>query len=168
MRSWNNQGPILGFFCNWDPYLCWMEMGRCGKTLSYVFSPIKTMCAGRVDPAMVLYAFERGAEGVMVLGCREGDCRYGPGPNRVERLSKTVHGLMHVLGLEPERFLCVQCSAEDMEALFQEMSSFGERVARLGRSPWCRRPPGDSDVRVDRQGGSRPKTRQANKEARWT
>ena len=37
---------------------------------------VRLMCTGRVDPAIVAEAFVNGADGVMVVGCHFGDCRY--------------------------------------------------------------------------------------------
>jgi coenzyme F420-reducing hydrogenase delta subunit len=138
MRTRDERGPVLAFFCNWAPYRCWMDSGRSGHSLPHAVYPIKTMCAGRIDPAMVLYAFERGAEGVLVLGCREKECRFGPGPHQTEKLSGTVHGLMRVLGLEPERFSAVKYSTDEEARLFEELVSFSERLRELGKSPLAR------------------------------
>ncbi len=33
-------------------------------------------CTGRIDESLLLKAFENGADGVMVIGCLEGDCHY--------------------------------------------------------------------------------------------
>ncbi len=37
-------------------------------------SVIRVICRGRVDPEFVLKAFERGADGVMILACHPGGC----------------------------------------------------------------------------------------------
>ena len=41
--------------------------------------PIRVMCSGRVEPDLVLKALREGADGVLITGCRTGDCfdRYG-------------------------------------------------------------------------------------------
>lgn len=135
MHSWDSRGPILAFFCNWAPYHCYMELCHSKAPLPLAIYPVKVMCAGRIDLAMVLFAFEKGAEGVMVLGCKEKECRYGPGPERTERTAKSVKALMHLLGLELERFSVVRVSFAEKNTLLEQIKAFSERLSQLGKSP---------------------------------
>ncbi len=96
--------------------------------------PVRVMCAGRVDPAIILSAFERGAEGVMVLACPEKGCRYGPGPLQAHRTEGRVKGLLHILGLDPGRFTILTCLPHEPERLRAQMASFARKVSRLGKS----------------------------------
>jgi coenzyme F420-reducing hydrogenase delta subunit len=85
---------------------------------------------------MVLFAFEKGAEGVMVLGCKDKECRYGPGPTQSEKTAGTVIRLLHALGLEPERFVALQYADDDKEKLVEDMEAFIQGIAALGKSPF--------------------------------
>ena len=137
MQSWDSHGPILAFFCNWAPYRCYMDLCQSDSAPHYIVYPIKVMCAGRVDPAMVLFAFERGAQGVMVLGCKEKECRYGPGPAQAEKVATCIQELMHIVGLESNRFLTRTFSFNEKERLFDQMNAFVESVSGLGKSPFA-------------------------------
>lgn len=137
MNSWHRKRPILAFFCNWAPYRCYLELGQSGMVLPYSICPIKVMCAGRLDTAIVLSAFEKGAEGVVIIGCKEKECRYGPGPGQTKKISETIRGLMHILGLEPERFSMVAFSYNEKNRLFKEMKSFAKTLSKLGKSPFA-------------------------------
>jgi coenzyme F420-reducing hydrogenase delta subunit len=86
------------------------------------------MCTGRVDPSILLYAFEKGAEGIMVVGCKDKECRYGPGPQQTKKMGERVRGLMGVLGLEPERFTAKSYASQDMR-------SFVKKIGKLQKSP---------------------------------
>ena len=44
------------------------------------FRLMRVMCIGRINQALILRAFEYGADGVILLECKDEDCRYGPGP----------------------------------------------------------------------------------------
>ena len=114
-----------------------MDLCHSEASLPQAIYPIKAMCAGRVDPAMVLFAFERGAEGVMVLGCKEKECRYGPGPEQADKMGASIRGLMHVVGLEPNRFSTLTFSFDEKNRLFEEMNAFAEKISELGRSPFA-------------------------------
>jgi coenzyme F420-reducing hydrogenase delta subunit len=50
-----------------------------------------------------LHALEDGADGVMVLGCMEGDCHFLQGNLRARRRVARVKKTIAEAGLEPER-----------------------------------------------------------------
>ena len=102
---------------------------------------VKVMCAGRVDPPMLLSAFEKGAEGVVVIGCKDEECRYGPGPEQGRKLAERMKGLMHVLGLEDERFSTMAYASHEEDRLFAEMNAFAEQIAQMEKSPLARQAP---------------------------
>jgi F420-non-reducing hydrogenase iron-sulfur subunit len=85
---------------------------------------------------MILSAFEKGAEGVMVLGCEDKACRYGPGPAQAEKTARTIEALIHTLGLEPERFALLQYTNEDQEKLAEDVEAFFQCLDSLGKSPF--------------------------------
>lgn len=140
MSSSGNKAPILAFFCNWAPYRCYMDMGNSGRSPIHSIYPIKVRCAGRVDPSMLLYAFEKGAEGVMVIGCKDKDCQYGPGPGQMHKMEQRIRAMMHILGLEPERFSTSTYGSHESERLLEEMNAFVTGIAKLGRSPLAPQP----------------------------
>jgi coenzyme F420-reducing hydrogenase delta subunit len=131
----NHKGPILAFFCNWAPYRCLLDLGKSGRSFPYPVHPIKVICAGRLDPSIILYAFEKGVEGVMVMGCKDKECRYGPGPQQTKNMAARMRGLMGVLGLEPERFSTMNYTPNDTEKLLVDVNAFVSRIRQLDRSP---------------------------------
>jgi len=132
----NERGPILAFSCNWAPYRCYMAMAGSGNKMPHHVYPIRMMCTGRLDPALVLYAFEKGAEGVMVLGCKEKGCRYGPGPEQAEKNARPIREMMHALGLAPERLATMTFESHEHERFFEEITAFEAKLSRLGESPF--------------------------------
>ena len=42
-------------------------------------------CTGKVDILHIMRSFEKGADGVYVVGCREGDCHYNSGNFRARK-----------------------------------------------------------------------------------
>jgi coenzyme F420-reducing hydrogenase delta subunit len=136
MHCWDSKGPVLAFLCNWAPYRCFMDLCKSGRSLPHPIFPVKVMCSGRVDPAMILLAFEKGAEGVMVLGCQDKECRYGPGPAQAEKAAVTITQLMHTLGLEAERFAVFHYGHDDKDKLIKDMEAFIQGLDTLGKSPF--------------------------------
>ena len=136
MPSLNRKKPILAFFCNWAPYRCYMDLCKSESPFRHLIYPVKVICSGRVDPAMVLLAFEKGAEGVMVLGCKDKECRYGPGPEQSTKMAEPIKALIHILGLESERFRSVKYSFNEKNRLLEEIDSFAKAVYKLKKSPF--------------------------------
>ncbi|MFB0502514.1 MAG: hydrogenase iron-sulfur subunit [Candidatus Bathyarchaeia archaeon] len=123
---------IIGFLCNWCSYA--------GADLAGVsrfqYPPnvriIRVMCSARVDPIIVLEAFTRGLDGVMVLGCHLGDCHYMTGNYYTETRIKTTREVLKDAGLSPERLLIDWVSAAEGERFAALVKEFTERVRKLG------------------------------------
>lgn len=90
------------------------------------------MCSARVDPTIVLEAFIRGLDGVMLLGCHLGDCHYMTGNYYTERRVKTTKKVLKNAGLSPERLLIDWVSASEGERFATLVKDFTERVRKLG------------------------------------
>ncbi len=90
------------------------------------------MCSARVDPTIVLEAFIRGLDGVMVLGCHLGDCHYMTGNYYTERRMKTTKNVLKNVGLSPERLLIDWVSASEGERFATLVKDFTERIRKLG------------------------------------
>ena len=65
-------------------------------------------CTGRIEEAVLLRAFEKGADGVMVIGCLEGDCHYVNGNIRARARVGRVAGILETIGFGSERVRMVQ------------------------------------------------------------
>lgn len=128
----NFEPDIIGFLCNWCSYA--------GADLAGVsrfqYPPnvriIRVMCSARVDPTIVLEAFIRGLDGVMLLGCHLGDCHYMTGNYYTEKRVKTTKKVLKNAGLSPERLLIDWVSASEGERFATLVKDFTERVRKLG------------------------------------
>ncbi len=59
---------IIGFTCNWCTYAAADLAGVSRMQYPTNIRLVRVMCSGMVHPKMVLRAFEKGADGVMVMG----------------------------------------------------------------------------------------------------
>jgi coenzyme F420-reducing hydrogenase delta subunit/Pyruvate/2-oxoacid:ferredoxin oxidoreductase delta subunit len=90
------------------------------------------MCSGRVDPLFVIYAFKVGADGVIVGGCRLGECKYGDGNFQALVMAEFVKILMRLIGLNVERFKLEWVSSAEPARLVEDLKKFFEVVKALG------------------------------------
>ena len=86
---------------------------------------IKVPCTGRVDILFILKAFENGADGVCLIGCLEGECRFLTGNIRAKKRVEYIKSLLEETGIGAERVAMYNISAAD-----------GRRFAEIGRNLW--------------------------------
>jgi F420-non-reducing hydrogenase iron-sulfur subunit len=99
---------------------------------------IRVMCSGRIQPAFVFRAFEKGADGVLVSGCHFGDCHYIFGNERaVEQFEKTKN-IVKLLGIDEGRLRLEWISAAEGVRFAEVINEFTDQVRALGRSPFAR------------------------------
>jgi len=96
---------------------------------------IEVPCSGKVDPVILLRAFEEGADGVYVAGCMEGDCHFLKGNFRAKKRVQAVKKILDQIGLGGDRLEMFNLSAS-MGTRFAEIAEeMTERIKRLGPSP---------------------------------
>jgi len=92
--------------------------------------PIK--CSGKIDTIHILEAFRQGADGVLVLGCPEGDCHYQDGNFEARKRVYLLQRILEAYGIEKERLkiqLSVDPEGNTIPQIVKEMS---DAVAKLG------------------------------------
>ena len=123
---------IIVFACNWCSYAGADLAGVSRLKYPSNIRIIRVMCTGRIDPAFVMKAFLKGADGVMVAGCHPGECLYIEGNLRAkERIDKMVEA-MKILGFEIDRFRLEWISASEGKKFAQTMIEFTEQIRNLG------------------------------------
>lgn len=113
-------GEVAVFSCYWNPALR-------SASESLPDELVRVMCAGRISAGQLLKAFERGAKGILVLGCSEQDCHYGFGHRQAEANLRKLGQLMELLGLERERLAMIRAGAQGQA----QAGEFRRRVEML-------------------------------------
>jgi coenzyme F420-reducing hydrogenase delta subunit len=88
---------------------------------------IPIMCSGRLSIAVLLKAFENGADGVLVAGCNPDECRFGFGARHGVATVIRTQRLLNLLGIEKERLRF--SGGRDLTEAF---SDFRKHLAKLG------------------------------------
>ncbi len=123
---------IIAFVCHWCAYEGADNAGVQKLPYPANVKLIRTMCSGRIDPQMVMTAFYKGADGVMVLGCHPGDCHYRDGNMKTLRRFSLFCKLLTQFGIAQERFILDWVAASEgmkFQALANEITS---QVKALG------------------------------------
>ena len=96
---------------------------------------IEVPCTGKVDIIHLLMAFEYGADGVIVVGCMEGDCHYQAGNLYAKKRVQRVKEILDKIGLGGERIGMFNLSS-GMGGRFAEIvREITAKVRELGPSP---------------------------------
>jgi len=126
---------IVAFCCNWSTYPFVNE----AKASDTQFPPnikfVKMMCGGMVTPALILKAFELGADGVFVATCRIEDCHYITGARRAVDVCDDTERLIDMLGFEPGRFKLGWFSSHEPKVFEKAVNEFINVIKKMGPSP---------------------------------
>lgn len=91
-------------------------------------------CTGRIEEALILQAFEGGADGAMVVGCLEGDCHYLSGNIRARARVNRVAKILESIGIGGERVRMYNLSAGEGAKFAAYANEFAEHIDGLGPS----------------------------------
>jgi coenzyme F420-reducing hydrogenase delta subunit len=117
---------IIALLCNWCAYDGADTAGRARLDIPANVREVRVRCSGQVDAGMVLKAFAAGADGVMVLGCRPGDCHYKTGNLHAQRRMHLLQAILAPSRIRPQRLRLDWVSAgqgERYAGLVREMAA---------------------------------------------
>jgi coenzyme F420-reducing hydrogenase delta subunit len=127
MKMASNEPKIVCFMCNFA--FCQSE----AQTPSNV-NVARVNCVGEMDPAVVLEMFEKGADAVMLAGCRPPDCHFVEGNLHAERAVKMLKKLIALTGFEKERVSLLWYSPLEEQSFNQSVTEFSQEIAKFGPS----------------------------------
>ena len=90
------------------------------------------MCTGRIDPAMVAGAFNKGLDGLLAVGCYFGDCHYITGNHQAKAKMDITQKLLRYVGLNEDRLAFRQCSSGEASVFVDIITEFTEKIRSLG------------------------------------
>ncbi|MBM4327004.1 MAG: hydrogenase iron-sulfur subunit [Deltaproteobacteria bacterium] len=126
---------IVAFCCHYCAYGAADLAGSMRLQYPANIRIIRLPCSGKVTPIFLLRAFEKGADGVYVAGCMEGDCHFILGNLVAKPRVIYAKRLIAEVGLEPERLEMFNMSAAMGPKFADVAREFTERIRQLGPSP---------------------------------
>jgi coenzyme F420-reducing hydrogenase delta subunit len=90
-------------------------------------------CSGKVDIPYLVKAFETGADGVVLVTCKEGECKHLEGNMRAGKRVEAVESLLEEIGMGKGRMVFIRVRDEEgsVELTVSEIKKFFERVRNL-------------------------------------
>jgi coenzyme F420-reducing hydrogenase delta subunit len=93
---------------------------------------IPVICSGKVDTINIVGAFKAGADGVLILGCPDGQCHFKTGNYQARKRILLLHNVLKEFGIEPGRLkigLDIDPEGARIPLLIEEMKT---EVGNLG------------------------------------
>lgn len=119
---------IVCFSCKFG----WGYLGNENDIAAKVKLWIPIICSGKIDTTHILKAFNEGADGVLILGCREGECHYQDGNLEARKRVYVLHKVLESFGIEKERLeikLSLNPSGLEIPKFVKELA---EKIKKLG------------------------------------
>jgi len=119
---------IICFSCKFS----WGYLVDQASLSSKIRNWIPVICCGKIDAKHVMEAFKHGADGVLILGCPEGDCHYQDGNYEARKRIRLLQKALDSYGIEPERVrieLSLDPEGERIPMLVKNMS---DAIKELG------------------------------------
>lgn len=96
---------------------------------------VRVPCTGKVDVVHMLRAFEKGADGVYVVGCMEGGCHYKSGNFRARKRVEQAKKILDAIGVGGDRVWMYNLSSSDAPLFVKYAAEMHDRITALGPNP---------------------------------
>ncbi len=126
---------IAAFCCSHSAYPAADMAGAMRTPVSEGIYIIQVPCAGKVEEFHILKAFEKGADGVLVMTCPEESCHSLSGNTRAKKRVHRIHQVLKEIGLEAERLEVFHVAANQAPQWARLVNGMAERIRALGPSP---------------------------------
>ena len=124
-------------------FLCWKwgygSADMAGTIRAQYPSSIRTIlvpCSGRVGSDLVMRAFGRGADGVMIVGWYPKECDFENGNYFAYRQVEYIKEVLKAAGISEKRLTMGYCTAAEGQKFQQEATQFDKEIKELGPSPF--------------------------------
>ena len=132
----NNFEPVIvAFCCHYCAYTAADMAGSMRICYPSNVKIIRVPCSGKVDAIHIMKAFEKGADGVYVAGCLDGDCHFKNGNIKAAHRVEYVKKLLDEIGMGSERLEMINMSAGMGEHFARTAKELTEKIRELGPNP---------------------------------
>ena len=100
--------------------------------LANIKNMVPVVCIGKVDATDILNAFDKGADGVLLLGCADGDCHFQDGNQEARKRIYLLHQVLESFGIEKERLEVITAMDPKGEKITGIVNSLVDRLKGLG------------------------------------
>jgi F420-non-reducing hydrogenase iron-sulfur subunit len=100
-------------------------------TETAVVKTVGLPCSGKIDIPYLIKAFETGAEGAVIVTCKQHECHHFEGNLRAHKRVEGVDSLLNEIGLGAGRMAVIECKSADGAQAIDEIKRFMEKIRNL-------------------------------------
>jgi coenzyme F420-reducing hydrogenase delta subunit len=126
---------IIAFCCDYCAYSAAALAGSRRMQYPAGVRIVSTPCTGKLEMEHILEAFEKGVDGIVIVGCLEGGCHFAEGNLRARKRTDRIRSILEEIGLGSERLKMVNLSDAMASAFVQHMQQAMETIKTLGPNP---------------------------------
>lgn len=123
-----NEPKIVCFSCRFS----WGYLMDEDDIYSQVENWIPIICTGKIDPVHILSAFRKGADGVLILGCPEGDCHYQDGNIEARKRINLLYSILKSYGIDKKRLKLHLGTGPEGKTINSLVKEMADDVRKLG------------------------------------
>jgi len=126
---------IVAFLCKNSAHLALSAARALELPLPAGLYEVEMPCAGKTDALLLLRAFEKGADGVLVAGCQRGACRFLTGSDRAEGVVAELATRLKELGVAEARIRFETITSNQPVELAEKLAAFSEALEESSKVP---------------------------------
>jgi len=96
---------------------------------------VRVPCTGKVDVIHILHSFEKGADGVYLVGCIEGECHFKSGNFRARKRIEQAQKILGEIGIGAERAQMYNLSSAEGARFAEIALEMTQKIIELGPNP---------------------------------
>lgn len=110
----------------------WGYLGDEEKLASQIKNWIPVVCSGKIDTQHIVDAFKQGADGVLILGCPEGDCHFQDGNFEMKKRVYLLQKVLDSYGIEPGRVKIELSIDPEGKSIPDHVKKMSDAIKKMG------------------------------------
>jgi F420-non-reducing hydrogenase iron-sulfur subunit len=102
-----------------------------GKLDGVTVETVSLPCSGKIDVPYLVKAFETGADGAVIVTCKQNECQHLEGNLRANKRAEAVESLLEEIGMGKGRMAVIMLKDGGVEGALGEIRDFFGRVRNL-------------------------------------
>ena len=131
----NFEPKSVGMFCHYCALAAQDVAGKGRMSCAPNIREVRVLCTGKIDVLHILKAMEDGADGVLIIGCKLGECYFREGNMRAFKRVDYARKLLDEIGIEGERVQMYEVPGPMGKRFADIITEMTEKIKSLGPSP---------------------------------
>jgi coenzyme F420-reducing hydrogenase delta subunit len=101
-----------------------------GNQEDIIIKSIALPCSGKIDIPYLVKAFETGADGAVIVTCKQNECQHLEGNLRAQKRAEAVESLLEEIGMDKGRMAVIMLKDDGADGAVREIRGFIEKIRK--------------------------------------